>query len=66
MYAVYSCAPSRDGTDEGTTFTSSLTVAEDMAQSLREQGKYAAIYQIAQERTTATTEPTDYAFMRST
>ncbi len=65
MYAVYSCAPSLDCTDEHTEFTSSLTVAENIAQDLREQGKYAAIYQIAQERTTATTEPTDYAFMRS-
>ncbi len=64
MYAVYSCAPSMDGSAEHTEFTSSLIVAENIAQDLREQGLYVAIYKIAKDRAPAAA-PTNYAFTRS-
>ncbi len=57
MYAVYSCAPSRDGTDEHTEFTSSQTQADAIAQQLTAQGLYVAIYMIAAERPPLTLSP---------
>ncbi len=44
MYAVYSCAPSRDGSNEHTEFTSSQAEADEIAQQLTAEGLYVAIY----------------------